>query len=881
MTATCLDVKMSSVWDVKTRVPVPVVFMEGNPLDFWLQLANVDGISRLQANLQSFLGKKGGDVFRLKKAPNVGDVVGVRWSEDNQFYRAIIKDVVVPSQTFIVRFIDYGNVDVGETEDLYVLPADLQHIPAQAVHCKLKGLTGQSVEASPACRKHFEALFQVGRGVNAIFHVDNEKADTSDPDYLVDVVVGVDVTSYVQTFRLFEMTEDPLILHVEEQEEVKEVVEEEVLQQVVKEEEPDVVIVQQEERCPSPVPLMVQEQSRKKVQEWLAYRSDTSGHDDHSKKKNCTTSSSKSQPPLVKIEPVVKKEPEEEEDKTTFDSFTYEEDKKQVVVEKEEEEEEVYVEELKTIRPVPDASGMIGFLVEHIESPCLFYVHLASKEYANVDPGRMFELETTMKKYFEGEKKKNKKCGRDLTVGNHVAAWVDDGWMRGIILKRSPKAGFFEIRLVDYGDIVHVHFDNVRRLPLQFGEVPRFALPVKLMGIGSEWSPNANDYIREATSKDISYFIYDDSAAMTLPLEIIVLHKESTINQDLIALKLASPEGNEQSAVNVQKKSPPSDTKLGSWNPMASDYMSPSNRPHFEPGNVEMATENYKSGDDRRLCKFYRATKKCSRGNNCKFLHIFTGDSYHTKDEEVTFTVAFNEIQLPEIGSDVLVEVPVVRHPGSFYCIMPRGPLDRKRLTDTPSREEMQQANLASLNEDMTKYYGKLTRPDHRSPPCPGEVVAVRFQDERWYRGRIVDTDDQEETEDEGVVGLQNIRVFFVDFGHMANVDQLAIRKIEKKFLHLPFQAFECTLANVSPNDNEGPGKWSKKAAKKLREMTTQPYLIVRIRSTYETRVSVDLYANVRGQAVNVGQELVYCGLAVTAPDVQPAPTGGVITVPG
>merc|ERR1712080_185954 len=65
------------------------------------------------------------------------------------------------------------------------------------------------------------------------------------------------------------------------------------------------------------------------------------------------------------------------------------------------------------------------------------------------------------------------------------------------------------------------------------------------------------------------------------------------------------------------------------------------------------------------------------------------------------------------------------------------------------------------------------------------------------------------------------VRVFFVDFGHVYDTDVLCIREIQLPFLKLPFQAVECSLANVAPPPSTS-GRWSKPAREKFRQLTGQ-----------------------------------------------------------
>ncbi len=125
--------------------------------------------------------------------------------------------------------------------------------------------------------------------------------------------------------------------------------------------------------------------------------------------------------------------------------------------------------------------------------------------------------------------------------------------------------------------------------------------------------------------------------------------------------------------------------RVTEWDPMAADFMSRTNTPDMDPGNYDYADDQYNDDEEKmKLCKFFRDKGICARGNNCRFLHIQTGSckqknenhlmwtnssalcfplilaAYFTKDEENVWTVAHHELELPEEGTRLAVEIPAV-----------------------------------------------------------------------------------------------------------------------------------------------------------------------------------------------------------------------------
>jgi hypothetical protein len=210
-------------------------------------------------------------------------------------------------------------------------------------------------------------------------------------------------------------------------------------------------------------------------------------------------------------------------------------------------------------------------------------------------------------------------------------------------------------------------------------------------------------------------------------------------------------------------------------------------------------------------------------------------------------TVAHHEIDLPDKGTTVIVHIPVIRHPGNFIVIMSEG------LNDTTSSSIG--PNLEELGEQMTVHYENTTRKGNTTPHVPGEIVAAQYIG-RWYRARIIDDNDADD-------GLQNVRAFFVDFGHSSDVDVLSIRQIEPHFLHMPFQAVECSLANIKPGPKES-GIWPRSVNRKFRELTTNGVpLRATVTANLESRLEVDLYALINEDWINVADELKERNLVV------------------
>jgi hypothetical protein len=75
------------------------------------------------------------------------------------------------------------------------------------------------------------------------------------------------------------------------------------------------------------------------------------------------------------------------------------------------------------------------------------------------------------------------------------------------------------------------------------------------------------------------------------------------------------------------------------------------------------------------------------------------------------------------------------------------------------------------------------------------------------------------------------IKVFFVDFGSTHTIPLVPwdnVLRLDKRFLHEPFQAVECHLANVVPIDAVHP-KWSKQAKDYFMKQIINKTLVIQV----------------------------------------------------
>uniref|UniRef100_A0A336MJR3 CSON013287 protein n=1 Tax=Culicoides sonorensis TaxID=179676 RepID=A0A336MJR3_CULSO len=199
------------------------------------------------------------------------------------------------------------------------------------------------------------------------------------------------------------------------------------------------------------------------------------------------------------------------------------------------------------------------------------------------------------------------------------------------------------------------------------------------------------------------------------------------------------------------------------------------------------------------------------------------------------------------------VYVSAVAHPSKFFVQMVGA----------------QSVELDLLIDAMSEYYNdESNRQLHLiQEPTVGQMVAAKFaEDEKWYRAEIVAI--QENEFGDGLV----CDLFYVDYGDNQYVYPKDVYQLKKDFLGLKYQAMECFLAYVKPNNPDSPNSWPQKTNDRFDELTKVAQwkkLLLNI-VTYRPGVAkgnqipgVELYDTENGHDINIGQQLISEGLAL------------------
>lgn len=102
--------------------------------------------------------------------------------------------------------------------------------------------------------------------------------------------------------------------------------------------------------------------------------------------------------------------------------------------------------------------------------------------------------------------------------------------------------------------------------------------------------------------------------------------------------------------------------------------------------------------------------------------------------------------------------------------------------------------------------------------PQVGTICLAQFlPDQMWYRAQVV-----------ALPGGSQVEVVYVDYGNKDIVPGISVRKIPDRFMRLPMQAIQVTLADVAP---VASSSWSNEAKNKLTKLTSSVSLKMRVHS--------------------------------------------------
>lgn len=194
-----------------------------------------------------------------------------------------------------------------------------------------------------------------------------------------------------------------------------------------------------------------------------------------------------------------------------------------------------------------------------------------------------------------------------------------------------------------------------------------------------------------------------------------------------------------------------------------------------------------------------------------------------------------SQLHLPDGGVSCDVILSSLVNAGHFFLQQPTHPT-------YPS--------LSALDTCMMACYSQMETPRLPQPVEAGVICAATIMN-GWYRAQIVYVYESGEECD----------IKFVDYGGFSQVPVASLRQIRSDFMSLPFQASECYLANVLPQNEEL--SWTPEASAAFEELAQGQILQAVVVSYADDGIPyVELYRVQGITSTFINQELVDLGVA-------------------
>ncbi|XP_041819344.1 tudor and KH domain-containing protein isoform X1 [Chelmon rostratus] len=236
--------------------------------------------------------------------------------------------------------------------------------------------------------------------------------------------------------------------------------------------------------------------------------------------------------------------------------------------------------------------------------------------------------------------------------------------------------------------------------------------------------------------------------------------------------------------------------------------------------------------------------------------------------EELEITNTDNKQEEESFSTDSLSEISKFEIPSPDLSFQPDEHLEvYVSAFENPNHFWIQILGVRSLQldkliEEMNRFYNSDNPTEQRVETIVvGDIVAAPYRDHgTWNRARVL-----------GVLGSGLVDLYYVDFGDNGELPRDSLCRMRSDFLSLPFQAIECNLAGVRPKGEV----WTEAALDEFEQLTycaswrpLQAKLCSYSHSEISSWPSVKLYDNSDGKAVDIGEELIRLGHAVSFQEV-------------
>uniref|UniRef100_A0A8C5T8R7 Tudor domain containing 6 n=1 Tax=Malurus cyaneus samueli TaxID=2593467 RepID=A0A8C5T8R7_9PASS len=477
-----------------------------NPWTFYCQLERcadtlaqlADSISRLSERVTS-TGTSG----------KSGNLCLARYS-DSQWYRGVIMERQPKTKVF---FVDFGNTETIETDDLLLVPndaSDILLVPMQAIRCSVSDLSSVSKEAATWFK---EAVLE--RRLKAIV-----VAKDSDNTLLVELF---DRNTQINTkLKELSLNSTGLCSYVHNETSCSRNAD---VNESIKTAESPLNACRPLENKKNYLPEAQREQGSKKH-----FKEEIVNLFQHSRKGDVAAGLLESDEMLsIKKDAILLNKAGEESllfSRVDTLSYTKSDVEGRCVMLKN-------ASDLPPQKIVPALKTLV--YVSYVNDPQDFYVQLGSDEV---------QLNNILESLNNGKSVKDP-CGQLFQVGDLISAVYseDSRWYRAVV-KEKTSHNLIRVHYIDYGDTSVISVDQARRLPKDLSSIPAMSIHCFLGGVkcknNADWTEKAVFYFTKRTSEIL--LSCEFVKKVEDKWEVILSDHQGIITMDLVDKDIASRE---------------------------------------------------------------------------------------------------------------------------------------------------------------------------------------------------------------------------------------------------------------------------------------------------------------------------------------------------
>lgn len=439
---------------------------------------------------------------------------------------------------------------------------------------------------------------------------------------------------------------------------------------------------------------------------------------------------------------------------------------------------------------------VVPAFMARVWNPSCFEVNVIDKF-----SGLLSKLQAEMNDYYKSHKiNMSSKHQAKEACGDFCACYDadEDLWLRVQVYDWFLDDSVTPIKVwaVDYGGYSHVDLSSVQPLATKLAcTTPVLITLCSMINIIPRhhydiWPEAHLNKIKEIMPEDKQLYLRIDGAKTEDDIWPVSVFTDpgcslESINETLVAAGYAYYVGTRKENSDVSVTSIYEDAE----DPMAEAYERGGNNYDLDDEDACVAVSGRKFTEEVGICWFYQRNGYCYK-KFCELRHERLDPDGHTTAKEPVHHDSFETLHenVLQPGSQIKITVTRIMTVHHFIATI------STKGTKIQSRETLK-SMLNNLNTTQMKRQLKT----FTEFPADGEIVLYKDHTGTFYRGRVICAD---------IMTDDHYKILNVDTGYKSKVPLKDLRRVDPAFLHHPFQAIECWLADVAPTQTDK--EWTK-----------------------------------------------------------------------